>query len=89
MLNFCLIQSLRILSEPKTLIIFASCLFVLQVKSGVKRKKADTTTPGMTNLTIPDPVVPAKIPARRESSQRTIKKPVKDLPIDLMNKSQV
>jgi len=53
------------------------------VKTGVKRKKADTTTPGTNVLmttagTVAD--VPAKIPARRESSNRTIKKPIRELP---------
>lgn len=56
------------------------------VKSGVKRKKADTTTPGTPALTIAStagmstPTMPAKIPLRRESSHRTIKKPIRELP---------
>lgn len=50
-------------------------------KSGVKRKKADTTTPGMTMLSLDTtPLMAAKIPARRESSNRTIKKPTRELP---------
>jgi hypothetical protein len=53
------------------------------VKSGVKRKKADTTTPAMpvAGESLVSPLLPAKIPVRRESSQRKTKKPVKDLPI--------
>lgn len=60
-----------------------------QVKSGVKRKKADTTTPSSTvNDIPPSPVTPiqiavpylsGKIRSRRES-HRSIKKPNKDLP---------
>lgn len=53
------------------------------VKSGVKRKKADTTTPGNIILamdTNSTPGIPAKIPLRRESSNRTIKKPTRELP---------
>jgi len=52
------------------------------VKTGVKRKKADTTTPGTTVLTMTagSVEVPAKIPVRRESSNRTIKKPIRELP---------
>lgn len=51
------------------------------LKTGVKRKKADTTTPGMSVLMTAGSVeVPAKIPIRRESSSRTIKKPLRELP---------
>lgn len=54
------------------------------VKSGVKRKKADTTTPGTPGLVpaagMSTPTLPAKIPLRRESSNRTIKKPTRELP---------
>jgi len=52
------------------------------VKTGVKRKKADTTTPGTALLmsTAGTVDVPAKIPVRRESSNRTIKKPTRELP---------
>lgn len=55
---------------------------VRTVKTGVKRKKADTTTPGTNILMTAGTVdaVPAKIPARRESSNRTIKKPTRELP---------
>jgi len=52
------------------------------LKTGVKRKKADTTTPGTAVLmsTAGTADVPAKIPVRRESSNRTIKKPTRELP---------
>lgn len=51
------------------------------VKTGVKRKKADTTTPGTAVLAMSAAgEQPAKIPLRRESSNRTIKKPVRELP---------
>lgn len=48
----------------------------------MKRKKADTTTPGTAVLAMSAAGVetPAKIPVRRESSNRTIKKPVRELP---------
>ena len=48
----------------------------------MKRKKADTTTPGTAVLmsTAGTAEVAAKIPARRESSNRTIKKPTRELP---------
>ena len=61
----------------------------LKVKSGVKRKKADTTTPSSTvNDIPPSPVTPieiavpylsGKVRSRRES-HRSIKRPKKDLP---------
>lgn len=60
-----------------------------KVKSGVKRKKADTTTPSSTVNDIPaSPVTPievalpylsGKVRSRRES-HRSIKRPNKDLP---------
>jgi len=51
------------------------------LKSGVKRKKADTTTPGTNVLSMANAgELPAKIPVRRESSSRTIKKPTRELP---------
>ena len=59
------------------------------MKSGVKRKKADTTTPSstvsdnpvspLTPLEITTPYLSGKIRSRRES-HRSIKKPNKDLP---------
>ena len=53
----------------------------MQVKTGVKRKKADTTTPGTNVLSmVENSDHPAKIPLRRESSNRTIKKPTRELP---------
>eukprot|EP00112_Aurelia_sp_Birch-Aquarium-sp1_P016040 Seg36.4 transcript_id=Seg36.4/GoldUCD/mRNA.D3Y31 product="Bromodomain testis-specific protein" protein_id=Seg36.4/GoldUCD/D3Y31 len=68
-----------------------------KVKSGVKRKKADTTTPSSTvNDIPPSPVTPiqiavpylsGKIRSRRES-HRSIKKPNKDLPGEDLAKPQ-
>ena len=51
----------------------------------MKRKKADTTTPGTPAISTPTaglstPLLAAKIPVRRESSNRTIKKPTRELP---------
>ena len=69
-----------------SLTIFA---YLSKVKSGVKRKKADTTTPSSTVNDIPaSPVTPievalpylsGKVRSRRES-HRSIKRPNKDLP---------
>jgi len=52
------------------------------IKSGVKRKKADTTTPTPVTIAsgLSTPILAAKIPLRRESSNRTIKKPTRELP---------